>query len=58
MGRGEEVETTVSDGFEWNFSRMVQARNMKFYALIEDNRPHKPAGNDATSCFRSVFIEV
>ena len=31
---------------------------MKFYTLIEDNRPHKPAGNDITSYFQSAFIEV
>ena len=31
---------------------------MKFYTLIEDNRPHKPAGNNVTSCFRSAFIDV
>ena len=34
-------------------SRMVlQTRFAKFYTLIEDNRPHKHAGNGVTSCFR------
>ena len=30
----------------------------KFYTLLEDNLPHKLARYDATSCFRSAFIEV
>ena len=56
--RGKTVENTAFDGFGWNFSRTVQISIMKFYAVIEDKRPHKPAGNDVTSCFQSAFIEV
>ena len=43
----------------WEPWRTVQARIMKFYTLIEDNRPHKHAANDdVTSCFRSAVNEV
>ena len=45
------VENTASDGFVWNFLRTIQARIMKFYALIETKRPHKPARNCITSFF-------
>ena len=40
------------------FLETIQDGIMKLYMLIEDNRPHKFAGNDVTSCFLSAFIEV
>ena len=48
------VENTASHSFRWHFSRMVWTRTMKFCTLIKNNRPHKPAGNDITSCFWSA----
>ena len=48
------VENTASDGLGWNFSRTVQARITTFYRLIGNNLPHKPAGYEITSCFRSA----
>ena len=48
------VENTDSDGFWWNISKTVQGRIMKFYKLVEDNRPHQKPGNDVTSIFRSA----
>ena len=33
----------------WNVTRMVQAMITKFYTLVWDNRPHKPAGYDVIS---------
>ena len=41
-------------GFGWNFLRTVPARIITFYTLIEDKRPHKPAGNVITRSFRSA----
>ena len=38
---GKTVENTASEAFGWNFSRTVQARILKFYKFIEDNRSHK-----------------
>ena len=52
--QSKTVENTTSDGFGWNTSRRVKARIIKFYMLIEDNRLHKCAGNDVTSCFWSA----
>ena len=41
--------------FRWrNISRMVCAMTNKFHRLIEDDRPHKPAGHDVASCFPSA----
>ena len=49
------MENTASDGVGWNFSRTVQARITKFAKHIEDDRAHKPVGNNITSYFRSAF---
>ena len=51
----ENVENAASDGFGWNFLRMILARITKFYMLTENNRPRKAAGYDvmtslAASC--------
>ena len=39
-------------------ARMVYARVAKVYTLIGDNRLHKIAGYDFTSCFQSVGCKM
>ena len=46
------VDFTACDGFCGNLSRTAQARIVKFYELIEDKWPHKPARNGVTSSVR------
>ena len=46
------VENAVA-GFGFNSLRTVKAMIPKFYGLIADNRPQKPAIYDVTGCFRS-----
>ena len=42
-----EVQRTVENAaFGWNFSKMGSATITKFYMLIADNLPNKPAGYD------------
>ena len=54
LQRKKTVENTANGGFWWNFSRTVLARITKLYTLIDDSRPHKPAGYDFTDCFWSA----
>ena len=48
------VENAASDGLRWNFSRRVDERITKFHKVVGDSRPHKFAGYDIASCFRSA----
>ena len=64
---GKTVENAASDGNGWNFSRMVQARIVKYDTLIEDKRHHKSTNlpemtslapssrlQNAIKCYRKV----
>ena len=48
------VENVALDGFRWNLSITFYERIAKFHTVIGDKRPHKTAGYDVASCFRSA----
>jgi len=43
---------------DWNFSRKVYVKINKFHTVVGDNWPHKSAGYDVASCFRSALNAI